>query len=200
MENFVLENPTKIIFGKDTVKNIGQETLQLGQNVLLVFGQGSIKKNGIFDAVISSLKEAGIAKIIEHGGVRSNPVVEHVRLGIKQVKENKLDCIVAVGGGSVIDSAKAISAGSLVGHDVWKFFKGKAGIKKALPLATVLTLPASASEMNSGMVITNEETGYKLGIGNKLLFPKVSIQDFALNLISFMVGIYKDSAIGFVKE
>lgn len=177
MENFVLENPTKIIFGRDTVKEIGRETAQLGTKPLFLYGQNSIKKSGIYEQVLASLSEAGISLITEHGGVKSNPVLSHVKKGIEIAKRNNLDCIVAVGGGSVIDSAKAISAGALVEHDVWQFFKGKKGIKQALPIATVLTLPASASEMNSGMVITNESTGHKLGIGNKLLFPKVSILD-----------------------
>lgn len=177
MENFVLENPTKIIFGKGTVGTIGREAKQLGTKILFLYGQKSIKNNGVYDEVLASLNGSGISHIVEHGGVKSNPLLSHVRQGIKLVQKDNLDCIVAVGGGSVIDSAKAISAGALVEHDVWQFFKGKKSIKKSLPIATVLTLPASASEMNSGMVITNDDTGYKLGIGNKLLFPKVSILD-----------------------
>jgi alcohol dehydrogenase YqhD (iron-dependent ADH family) len=176
MQNFVFHNPTKIIFGRDTIDQIGPETAALGKKALLVYGRGSIKKTGLLDQVLTSLDQAGIT-VIEHGGVRSNPVLSHVRVGIARAKETGCTVIVAVGGGSVIDSAKAISAGVPVEHDVWKFFTGKRAIKKTLPLTTVLTLAAAGSEMNSGMVITNEETREKFGFGNKLLYPRTSILD-----------------------
>jgi alcohol dehydrogenase YqhD (iron-dependent ADH family) len=176
MKNFVFHNPTKILFGKDTIPSIGDETAALGQKALMVYGQNSIKENGIYDQVTKSLQEAGVT-IVEHGGVKSNPVLSHVHEGIKLAKEHNVDVIVAIGGGSVIDSAKAISAGALVEHDVWKFFIGKKSIKAALPLTCVLTLAASGSEMNSGMVVTNEKTNQKFGFANKHLFPKASILD-----------------------
>jgi alcohol dehydrogenase len=176
MKNFVFHNPTKILFGKDTIPTIGPETAALGKKALLVYGQDSIKRNSIYDQVTKSLREAGVT-IIEHGGVQSNPVLSHVHKGIQFAKDHSVDVIVAVGGGSVIDSAKAISAGALVEHDVWKFFTGKKSIKDALPLTCVLTLAASGSEMNSGMVITNEKTKQKFGFANKHLYPKVSILD-----------------------
>jgi len=176
MQNFVFHNPTKIIFGRDTVAQIGPETAALGRKALLVYGQGSVKKTGLLDQVLTSLDQAGIT-VVEHGGVRSNPVLGHVRKGIARAKETGCTVIVAVGGGSVIDSAKAISAGIPVQHDVWKFFTGKKPIRATVPLTTVLTLAAAGSEMNSGMVITNEETREKFGFGNKLLYPKTSILD-----------------------
>ena len=176
MQNFVFYNPTKIIFGKNTIPAIGDETVQWGTRCLLIYGRESIRKNTIYDQVTASLKEAGL-EIIEHGGVRSNPLLSHVREGISKVKEHNLDVVVAVGGGSVLDSAKAICAGGVVEHDVWKFFTGKKSIKKALPLTTVLTLAASGSEMNSGMVVTNEQTREKFGFGNQKLYPKTSILD-----------------------
>ena len=176
MKNFVFHNPTKILFGKDTIPSIGSETAAFGKKALMVYGQGSIKKNGIHGQVTKSLHEAGVT-IIEHGGVRSNPVLSHVHKGIALARESKVDVIVAVGGGSVIDSAKAIAAGTLVEHDVWKFFIGKKSIKKTLPLTCVLTLAASGSEMNSGMVVTNESTKQKFGFANKHLYPKISILD-----------------------
>lgn len=176
MQNFVFHNPTKIIFGRKTIANIGPETAEWGTSCLLLYGSGSIKQNGVYDKVRASLKEAGL-KIVEHGGVRSNPVLSHVRKGIAKVRENNLDVVVAVGGGSVLDTGKAICAGAVVAHDVWKFFIGKKSIKKALPMTTVLTLAASGSEMNSGMVITNEETKEKFGFGSKHLHPKTSILD-----------------------
>lgn len=176
MKNFVFHNPTKIIFGKDTIPSIGSETAVFGKKALMVYGQGSIKKNGIYDQVTKSLHDAGVT-IIEHGGVRSNPVLSNVHQGIALAKEHKVDVVVAVGGGSVIDSAKAIAAGALVEHDVWKFFNGRKSIKGALPVNCVLTLAASGSEMNRGMVLTNEETKQKFGFGNKHLSPKTSILD-----------------------
>ncbi|MEA2115204.1 MAG: iron-containing alcohol dehydrogenase [Thermodesulfobacteriota bacterium] len=176
MQNFVFHNPTKIIFGRNTVPTIGSETAALGRRGLLIYGQNSVHKTGLYDQVTASLAEAGI-DIVEHSGVQSNPLLSHVREGISKVKEHNLDVIVAVGGGSVIDSAKAISAGSVVDHDVWKFFSGKKSIKNALPVTTVLTLAASGSEMNSGMVITNDKTKEKFGFGHRFLHPKTSILD-----------------------
>ncbi len=176
MQNFVFHNPTKIIFGSDTIPLIGNEASQFGKKVLLVYGQQSIKKNGIYDTVVGSLDKAGLT-VIEHRGVRSNPTLNHVRDGITLAKNYDVEVIVAVGGGSVIDSAKTIAAGALVEHDVWLFFKGKKSIKKTLPILCILTLAAAGSEMNSGMVLTNEETQQKFGIGNKALHPKVSILD-----------------------
>ena len=103
MKNFVFHNPTKILFGKDTIPSIGCETAVYGKKVLLVYGKNSIKENGIYDQVIQSLQEASIT-IVEHGGVQSNPVLSHVHQGIKLSKEHKVEAILAVGGGSVIDS------------------------------------------------------------------------------------------------
>jgi alcohol dehydrogenase YqhD (iron-dependent ADH family) len=176
MKNFVFHNPTKILFGTNTIPLIGKETAAFGKTALLIYGQNSIKKNGIYDQVTQALQGAGVT-IVEHGGVKSNPVLSHLRQGISAAKKKNVDVIVAVGGGSVIDSAKAISAGTIVEHDVWKFFTGKKSIKSTLPLTCVLTLAASGSEMNTGMVVTNEDTKQKFGIANKRLSPKVSILD-----------------------
>jgi alcohol dehydrogenase YqhD (iron-dependent ADH family) len=176
MQNFVFHNPTKILFGRDTLSSLGNETRQLGGRALLVFGKNSIHKTRLYDKVAATLRLSGLT-VVDHGGVQSNPLLSHVRKGIATVKQNNLDVIVAVGGGSVIDSAKAIAAGSMVEHDVWKFFIGKKSIKAALPVVTVLTLAAAGSEMNSGMVITNEQTREKFGFGHRLLYPAVSILD-----------------------
>ncbi|MCI5225116.1 MAG: iron-containing alcohol dehydrogenase [Candidatus Electrothrix sp. AX2] len=176
MQNFVFHNPTKIIFGRKTVPSVGSETAALGQKAMLVYGQSSIKTSGLYEQVMNSLVEAGVT-VIEHGGTRSNPLLDHVRQGIAKAKQKKVDVLIAVGGGSVIDTAKAIAAGSVVEHDVWKFFIGKKSIKAALPVVTVLTLAAAGSEMNSGMVITNQETQEKFGFGHRLLYPKVSLLD-----------------------
>lgn len=176
MHNFVWYNPTKILFGKGTIPAIGPESAAFGQRCLLVYGSGSIRKNGIYDTVVGALRREDM-EIVEHGGVRSNPLLSHVQAGIDKTRAHRTEVIVAVGGGSVLDSAKAICAGAVANHDVWKFFTGKKSIKKALPLTTVLTLAASGSEMNSGMVITKDDTREKFGFGSRQLFPQVSILD-----------------------
>jgi alcohol dehydrogenase YqhD (iron-dependent ADH family) len=176
MHNFVYHNPTKILFGRATIESIGPETRAWGLRGLLVYGQDSLKYNGLYDRIVKALHEAEV-DIVEHGGVRSNPLLSHIRQGVQLAKEHNVEVIVAAGGGSVIDTAKAIAAGTPVEHDVWKFFTGKRGIKTALPVTAVLTLAASGSEMNSGMVITNDETREKFGFGHRLLHPKTSILD-----------------------
>ena len=176
MQNFVFHNPTKILFGKNTVPAIGNETAIFGQKVLLVYGTGSIKQTGLYDRITRSLQKSELT-VIEHPGVQSNPVLSHVHEGIALAKKHKCQVVCAVGGGSVLDEAKAICAGSTVEHDVWKFFTGKKSVKNPLPLTTVLTLAASGSEMNSGMVITNEKTSQKFGFANRHLYPKTSILD-----------------------
>lgn len=181
MENFVLHNQTKILFGKGMVEQLGTECRHFGKKALLVYGMESIKKSGLYTETTGLLADQDI-DIIDHGGVVSNPLLSHVREGIKKAKNNKVDLILAVGGGSVIDSAKAIGCGACVEHDVWKFFTGKKSIKQTLPLVCVLTLAAAGSEMNGGMVITHDEKRHKFGTGNNLLNPKTSILDPSLTL------------------
>ena len=176
MHNFVFHNPTKILFGRGTLAALGPETVAYGTRALLVYGRDSLKHSGLFTLIFDHLKEAGV-ELIEHGGVQPNPLLSHVQEGICKAKAGKVDVIVGVGGGSVLDTAKAIGAGAVVNHDVWKFFIGKKGVKATLPVLTVPTLAASGSEMNSGMVLTNGKTSEKFGFGHRLLFPKVSILD-----------------------
>ena len=176
MLNFRYYNPTKIIFGKGVVDKVGKETAKYGKKALFVYGQGSIKRIGLYDKVVKNLKEAGI-EIVEHGGVKPNPVLSHARVGVEMAKRESVDVIVAVGGGSVIDEAKAIAAGAVSDCDVWDFFEFKAQVKKALPIITVLTITGTGSEMNAGLVITNEEKKAKFGFRAEPLFPKVSFLD-----------------------
>ncbi|MDD2463388.1 MAG: iron-containing alcohol dehydrogenase [Desulfobulbus sp.] len=176
MHNFVFHNPTKILFGRGTLAALGPETAAWGKKALLVYGQNSLKKSGLFEQIVRNLQEAGV-ELIEHDGVQSNPLLSHAREGILKAKAERVDVIVAAGGGSVLDTAKAIGAGAMVEHDLWKFFIGKKGIKGTLPVLTVPTLAASGSELNSGMVLTNDLTREKFGFGHRLLFPKVSILD-----------------------
>ena len=176
MQNFNFVNPTRIIFGRGTISRIGAEAAKAGKNALLVYGGGSIKQNGVYNELTAALKKSGIAWV-EHPGVKPNPVLSHTREGIKKAQVGGCDLVVAAGGGSVIDEAKAIAAGAKYTGDVWDFFCGKAAIKDALPLFTVLTLPATGSEMNAGCVVTNEELAQKYSAHGGALFPKVSVLD-----------------------
>ncbi len=176
MHNFVFHNSTKVIFGKNTLAATGSEACHFGKRVLLVSGVHSAKRHGLLQQVEASLNSAG-AEIVHFDGVQANPTVSHVRRGIKQAKENKIDVICALGGGSVIDSAKAISAGQAVEHDVWKFFTGKKTVRTTTPLIAVSTMAASGSEINHGMVLTNDEKQQKFGFGHRFLIPKVAIMD-----------------------
>ncbi|MBP8625353.1 MAG: iron-containing alcohol dehydrogenase [Syntrophorhabdales bacterium] len=174
MKDFVFYNPTQIVFGEDKTSDIGRY-LQ-GQKCLFLYGSTSIKQNGIYDKVIGSLKKHGIT-FVEKGGVKPNPVLSFVYEAIDLARKEHVDCLLAVGGGSVIDTAKAVAAGVYYSGDVWDFFIDKAKITKALPIYVVLTLAATASEMNSGAVITNEATKQKFNIQSESLFPKISILD-----------------------
>lgn len=173
MENFVFQNPTKIIFGKDVHYQVGKETKKYGKKVLLHYGGGSIKNNGIYDEVVSSLQEEGI-EYIELGGVKPNPRLSLVHEGIKLCREHEIDFILAVGGGSVIDSAKAIGIGVYYEGDVWDFYINKAKADKMLPLGVVLTIPAAGSESSESSVITNDDGLYKKGYSNHVMYPTFS--------------------------
>lgn len=176
MKSFEFYNPTKIVFGEGKTSEIGAVTAPLSKSVMLIYGKQSIKKNGIYQKVVKSLEEAGVS-FVELSGVKSNPVLSFVRQGIQIFRKENLDGIVAVGGGSVIDTAKAIAAGVYYEGDVWDFFLNKAKVEKAPPITVVLTLAATGSEMNSGGVITNEGTLQKYNLHGELLFPRVSILD-----------------------
>ncbi|PKN34124.1 MAG: NADH-dependent alcohol dehydrogenase [Deltaproteobacteria bacterium HGW-Deltaproteobacteria-19] len=176
MQNFIFENPTRILFGKGQIKRIGTEARRYGTKVLLVCGSGSIKRNGVYNQVMASLGEAGIA-VVDFPGARSNPVLSHVRMGIDLARQEGTDVVLAVGGGSVIDTAKAIAAGVPAECDVWDFFLRKSAIKRALPILTVVTVSASASEMNPAAVITNEDGARKYSIRDMAVQPKVSVLD-----------------------
>ncbi|TKH37283.1 iron-containing alcohol dehydrogenase [Bacillus cereus] len=176
MQNFVFRNPTKLIFGKGQLQQLKTEIPQFGKKVLLVYGGGSIKRNGIYDNVISILKDIN-AEVFELTGVEPNPRVSTVKKGIQICKENGVEFILAVGGGSVIDCTKAIAAGSKYDGDVWDIVTKKTFANEALPFGTVLTLAATGSEMNAGSVITNWETNEKYGWGSPVTFPQFSILD-----------------------
>jgi len=174
LENFIFKNETKIIFGKDTENGVGKEILKYGKKVLFHYGAGSIKKTGLYEKVLKSLKESGIT-FFELGGVKPNPVVSLIRQGIKICRENDIDFILAVGGGSVIDSTKAISMGVNYKGDVWDFFEGKAKLESTLPTGVILTIPAAGSESSVVTVITNEDGLIKKGFHSSMLLPKFAI-------------------------
>ncbi len=161
MQNFVYERCTKIIFGKDTETLVGKEVKRFSNRIMLHYGGGSIKKSGLFDRVMKSLKDEGI-EVIEYGGVKPNPTLSFAREGIKIAKEKGVGLILAVGGGSAIDSAKSIAVGTLYDGDVWDFAENKVVPKEALPVGVILTLPAAGSESSQYAVLTNEDGPYPL--------------------------------------
>ena len=174
MFDFTFHNPTKIEFGRDKERNIGLYMREFdAKRTLLIYGSDRIKKDGLFDAVVASLKENGI-EFIELGGVVSNPVLSKVYEGIELARKFNADSVLSVGGGSCLDSAKAIAAGALYEGDVWDFFTGK-DPSRALKIFDVITLAATGSEMNSGAVVTNEATKQKFAIHGDVLYPLVSV-------------------------
>ena len=176
MNNFNYSIPTKIFFGKDQINVLGDEIKNYGSRVLLVYGGGSIKKSGIYDKITEILKANDIS-FWELSGVEPNPRVTSVRKGVQLCRENKIDLILAVGGGSSIDCAKVIAAGYYYEGDAWDIVLDPRKIENALPLASILTLAATGSEMNAGAVITNLDTNEKLGTGHPAMAPKFSILD-----------------------
>lgn len=176
MNNFIYNVPTKVHFGENAVKSLGDELKNYGKKVLLCYGGGSIKKSGLYDKVVEQIENAGL-ELFELSGIEPNPRVDSVREGAKICKENNIDVLLAVGGGSTLDATKWIAAAACVEHDAWDFFSDWAPVEKALPVLTVLTLSATGSEMNCGGVISNLETKDKIGRLAKPLLPKVSFLD-----------------------
>jgi len=176
MENFVMYNPVKLHFGKGVTDKIGDITAEYGKRILLVYGKGSVKKNGSYDQVTEQLKNAGL-EIIEFDGIKSNPVIEDVDAAAKLGKENNIDVIVALGGGSVIDSAKVISIAIKYNGPAWDFIEGKAKPVDAIPLIAVLTLAATGTEMNATAVVQSNCLQKKAGYNTPQMFPKHSFLD-----------------------
>ncbi len=176
MRDFVFYNPTKILFGKGMISRLGEEVKPYSSKVLLVYGKGSVKKNGVYDQVVSSLKENGI-EFVELSGIKPNPVLSKVKEGIELARQEKIGGIIAMGGGSVIDTCKTIAAGFYYNGDIWDAFIKKYHVERSLPLFVVLTISATGSEMNGGAVITNEETKQKFSFWTNWSYPKISILD-----------------------
>ena len=174
MRNFQYGTPTRLIFGKNAIENLPEVLRSLGKKVLLVYGGGSIKKIGLYQKVMELLKDF---QVTELSGVQPNPKYESVLAGVKICKEQSIDVVLAVGGGSVIDCSKAVAAGAKYDGDVWDFLAHKAQCKAALPIVDVLTLAATGSEFDAACVISKTETNEKTGFFSKSIFPKVSILD-----------------------
>jgi len=174
MRNFEFKNPTKIIFGKDTIAKLSK-ALPKDAKIMMLYGGGSIKRNGIYDQVQAALKDFDV---IEFGGIPANPEYDVLMEALAIIKKENVDYLLAVGGGSVIDGVKFISAAAYYeGDDPWDILKKRIRTYKGMPFATVLTLPATGSEMNSGSVITRAATKEKLTMGGPGLFPQFSILD-----------------------
>ena len=177
MQNFMWHNPTAVIFGKDTVKDLAPRLKADGvKGVLLVFGGKGTFKSGAYAQTTDMLNAAGIT-FAEVNDIKANPLVDKVRDGIARVKAGGIDAIMPVGGGSVFDTAKAIAAGSCYSGDVWDFFIGKEKITKAMPIYGVLTASASSSEVNNIAVVSNPDSELKVSIMSNSLYPKVSVID-----------------------
>jgi butanol dehydrogenase len=177
VENFIFNIPTRAYFGKGQIENLASGIKEFGgSRVLLAYGGGSIKTNGIYQTIVEQFAKAGIF-YVEIAGIKPNPPIEDVYEGIRLYKENNLDFIVAVGGGSALDAAKAIAAGALYEGDVFDLISGNITVQDAAPLATVLTMAGTGSEMDMGGVITVGKEHKKYAILHPLLNPKFSILD-----------------------
>jgi len=177
MNPFEYHIPTKIVFGEGTVSKAGEIASSFGKKALLVsYEEDLIKQLGFYDKAMEPLKQAGI-EVLTLFGVKSNPDVALVRDGIDICKKQKPDVVIALGGGSVMDTAKAIAVGACYDGDVWDFPIGKAEIKDALPIMTIVTIPATSSEMNPTSVMNNDELRRKDGFVSPFMYPKVSILD-----------------------
>lgn len=194
--NFTYCNPTKLYFGKGSLENLKKELAGYGKNVMLVYGGGSVKKNGIYDQVVAILKECG-KSVAEDAGVMPNPTVEKLYEGIERARACKADLILAVGGGSVCDYAKAVSVSVNCSEDPWDkyFIRFEEPTCAIVPVACVLTMVGTGSEMNGGSVITNHAQKLKIGhVFGTEVFPKFSILDptytFTLPHYQMVSGIY----------
>lgn len=194
MRKFEYYAPTRVIFGKDTHHKVGEIIKEYGfKKIMLHYGQNSIKRTGLYDEITASLKNAGIS-YCELGGVEPNPKLSMVKKGTEMAKKEGAELILAVGGGSAIDSAKLIAVSAVTDRDPWDFSSKKAVPDNALPIATVLTLSASGSEMSASCVITNEDGMLKRGFGSRYIRPLFSICNPCL---TYTVGPYQ-TACGIV--
>ena len=171
MQNFYYDIPTKVFFGEGQIQNLPELVSEFGQRALLVYGGGSVKRSGLYDTIVSLLKKAGITTW-DLAGVEPNPRLSTVCRGVQICRENQIDVVIPIGGGSTIDCAKAVAAGFYHEGSPWDLVLDNSLITKALPIITVLTLAATGSEMDGFAVINNEETSDKQEMCSILLYPK----------------------------
>lgn len=194
MNDFVFHNPDKVYFGKNQLKYLPEELLKLGKKVLLVYGGGSIKKNGLYDAVIALLKDHAI-EVFELSGVEPNPRHTTANKGAQICKKENIDVVLAVGGGSTIDCAKGIAAAAVTEEgDVWPLVSNGVWVTEALPVVAILTNAATGSEMDGWAVISNMDTNEKIGLGGSALIPKVAFENPEL---SFSLPTYQTACGAF---
>ena len=194
--SFVYHNPTKLFFGENAIEYLNGELPKYGKVVQLIYGGGSIKKNGVYDAVVRILKANG-KTIVEDGGVMPNPTVEKLKEGVRIARENKVDLLLAVGGGSCCDYAKAVSVSVYTDEDPWEkyFVRFEEPTCEIVPVGCILTMAGTGSEMNGGSVITNHAQKLKIGhvFGDEVM-PKFSVLDptytFSLPKRQMIAGIY----------
>ena len=194
--NFTFCNPTRLYFGEGAIQNLKGELAKYGSTVMLVYGGGSIKKNGIYDGVMDVLKECG-KKVVEDGGVMPNPTSAKLAEGARIARENNVDLILAVGGGSVCDYSKAVSVSAYCEDDPWQkyYIRFEEPTCKIIPVGCVLTMVGTGSEMNGGAVITNHEQKLKIGhVFGTEVFPKFSVLDptytYTLPKYQMVAGFY----------
>lgn len=177
MLDFMYYNPVRVHFGKDAMDKLPEELAAVGKRVLLAYGGGSVKRTGLYDRVLAALHAAG-KEVFELSGIMPNPRTEKVYEGIELCRKNRVDFLLAVGGGSTIDCCKAVAVGAETDRDFWQaFYKNGEEARSALPLGVILTMPATGSEMDKSSVITNWAAGEKNGYDSELTFPKFAILD-----------------------
>ena len=193
MNDFIFQNTTRVYFGKNQLSHLPEEISRWGSRVLLVYGGGSIKKTGLYDRVMASLQPAGI-QVLELPGVEPNPRHTTVNRGAVLCRKENIQAVLAVGGGSCIDCAKAISAAACYGGDVWDLVEGKAPVSQALAVIAMPTLASTSSEMDKSCVISNLETAEKKGLSSELLRPRAAFLDPTNTLT---VGDFQTACGGF---
>lgn len=194
MNDFIFHNPDKVYFGKNQLEHLPEELLKFGKKVLLVYGGGSIKKNGLYDSIVKLAKENGI-ELFELSGVEPNPRHSTVNKGAEICKKEGIDVVLAAGGGSTIDCAKGVAAAAVTDNgDVWPLVSGGVWVTKALPVVAILTNAATGSEMDGWAVISNMETNEKIGLGGSALIPRAAFENPEL---SFTLPSYQTACGSF---
>ena len=194
MNDFIFHNPDKVYFGKNQLEHLPEELLKFGKKLLLVYGGGSIKKNGLYDTVTNLLKSNGL-EVFELAGVEPNPRHTTANKGAEICKKENIDVVLAVGGGSAIDCAKGVAAAAVTeSGDVWSLVSNRVWVTEALPIVAILTNAATGSEMDAWAVISNMDTNEKIGLGGSALIPRAAFENPEL---SFSLPTYQTACGAF---